>query len=346
MRLTRRGWAAVALVVGAVALAWMFGERSLNAVAAPTLAALVVAGVAVWRADVPDVSVTEPRAGFPDERRTIGIRVDGSGLARVHQSLPEGLSGPAVDETGSLPLTSEREVTLETRGVYDLDPPEIRQRDPLGLFERRLDADASAQVVVYPQVYTLADPTLGGLLADPMTAERQEFDRLREYEPGDPLKNVHWTSSAKYNEYLVMEFSPTERSETLRIAAEADPGGADRMAGAVATLADAALQRGLTLQMWVPDGHLPPGAGEVHRENAMRLLAQTDHGEVDTPARSDADVVVSASPRSTTVHLAEGTRSFDTLVTGQQRRTDSAIDGMIDALGDADETPTDREVMP
>ena len=47
MRLTKRGWAAVALVCLAIALAWVFGERSLNAVAAPTLTALVVAGVAV-----------------------------------------------------------------------------------------------------------------------------------------------------------------------------------------------------------------------------------------------------------------------------------------------------------
>jgi len=325
MRLTRRGWGALAAVVVTLLLAWSFGERSLNAVAAPTLAALAVAVVSVYRADPPEVTFAEPRAGFPGEQRTLSFQVEGDGLAVVRHALPAGLTGQPVDATASLPRSFEQPVTLAARGVYELGALEIRQRDPLGLVERRVAAQASTQLVVYPQVYALADPTLGGIFADPMAAERQEFDRLREYVPGDPLRNVHWKSSAKQDEFLVMEFSPTERTETLRLAATAESGGADRMAGAAATLTDAALQAGLTVELWVPDGHLPPGSGEVHRENAMRLLARTEHGDVDDGARVGADVVITGESDAVSVELPEDHRSFDSLVTGQKRRTDATM---------------------
>jgi len=330
MRLTGRGWAAVAVVVAAVVLAWAFGERSLNAVAAPTLAALAAALVAVWRADPPTVAFDDPRAGFPGEERALSFRVEGDGLARVVQSLPAGLTARPIDETVALPRAFDQAVTLEARGVYEVGPPEVRQRDPLGLVERRAGTDTTAELVVYPQVYALADPTLGGILADPATAERQEFDRLREYVPGDPLNNVHWKSSAKHDEFLVMEFAPTERTETLSIAAAAETGGADRMAGATATLTDAALEAGLTVELWVPDGHLPPGKGEVHRENAMRLLATTGHGSVSDAVRAEADVAISAGPRSTAVRLPEGQRPFESLVTGRRQRTDTAVNREAD----------------
>lgn len=345
MRPTTRGWGALAVVVAALVLAWSFGERSLNAVAAPTLAALAVAVVSVYRADPPAVTFEEPRAGFPGEQRTLSFRVEGDGLAVVRHRLPAGLTGRPVDGTASLPRSFEQTVTLEARGVYELGPPEVRQRDPLGLVERRVAADASTQLVVYPQVYALADPTLGGVLADPMTTERQEFDRLREYVPGDPLRNVHWKSSAKQDDFLVMEFSPTQRSETLRVAAAAEAGGADRMAGAAATLTDAALEAGLTVELWVPDGHLPPGSGETHRENAMRLLARTGHGDVEEAARAGADVLVSGDSDAVNVRLPEDRRSFASLVTGRKRRTDSAT-GRTTGSGEADErADRNREVV-
>jgi len=346
MRPTTRGWGALAVVVAAVVLAWSFGERSLNAVAAPTLAALAVAVVSVYRADPPAVDFEEPRAGFPGEERTLSFRVEGDGLARVRHAFPDGLTDRAIDATASLPRSFEQPVTLAARGVYELGPPEVSQRDPLGLVERRVAADASTRLVVYPQVYALADPTLGGILADPMTAERQEFDRLREYVPGDPLRNVHWKSSAKQDDFLVMEFSPTQRSETLRVAAAAESGGADRMAGAAATLADAALEAELTVELWAPDGHLPPGSGEAHRENAMRLLARTGHGDVDEAARAGADIVVTGESDAVNVRLPEDRRSFDSLVTGRKRRTDSAIGRAATTGQTSGETQHDREVAP
>jgi uncharacterized protein (DUF58 family) len=325
MRLTKRGWAAATLVGLAIALAGAFGERSLNAVAAPTLTALVVAAIAVWRADRPTVEYDAPRPGFPGEERTLEFTIEGEGLATVRQPLPEGLTARPVDATVSLPHDFEQALTLEARGVYEIGPPEIRQRDPLGLVERHVDVTAGVDLLVYPQVYALVDSTLGGLLSDLSTAERQEFDRLREYTPGDPLRNVHWKSSAKRDDFLVMEFAPTKRTETVHVAAGADEGRADRMAAAAATVVFAALDAGLKIELTTPDGHLPPGSGDTHRENALRLLARSEGGPVAQSDRAEADVVVTARTDSTVVNLPEGRRSLGSLVTGHVEHTDAEV---------------------
>jgi uncharacterized protein (DUF58 family) len=318
MRLTLRGWTALSLVLVAVVLSWAFGQRSLNAVAAPVLAALVAAVGLVWRADAPTASYDAPRPGFPGQERTLTLAVEGTGMATLSGSAPPGLSGDGLDVTVSLPHSIDRTLALEGRGVYGLEPPEIRQRDPLGLVEQSTSPDAACELVVYPAVHPLADATLGGLLADPMTAERQEFDRLREYVPGDPLKNVHWKSSAKRDEFLVMEFAPNERTETVTIAADAvdGPSRADRTASAAATLALAALEAGLSVELVLPDTHLPAGQGDTQREYVLTTLARVGNGTLEETVHAGADVSVRAREGSTEITLPDGQHSFESLVTG------------------------------
>ncbi|PSP60117.1 hypothetical protein BRC73_03880, partial [Halobacteriales archaeon QH_7_66_37] len=152
--------------------------------------------------------------------------------------LPYGTSEERVDATVTLPHTFDLETTLEQRGLYDVGPPTIRQRGPLGLVERRIDTTETSTLVVYPERYGLArDGVFSRFFADELETERQEFDRLREYTPGDPLRHIHWKSSAKHDEFLVMEFAPTRRTETVTIAASSTPGYADEMARASATFA-------------------------------------------------------------------------------------------------------------
>lgn len=315
MRLTARGYATAGLVVLAVALAWGFGDRALNAVAAPLLAALVVAAAVVWRSDPVTVEYQSIRAGHPSEARTLAFSVDGSGIAAVEWPLPPVLSGNPVDAVVSLPHQFERSVTLDRRGIYDLDPPVIRQRDPLGLVERQAQVEASAGLVVYPPTYSLADPSLSGLLADTAVPERQEFDRLREYVPGDPLRNVHWKASAKHDEFLVVEFEPSDSHGTVSIAGEAGPGQADEMAAAAATIALSTLDAGFSVDVSVPGGHRHSEQG-TSREPLLRLLAGTGPGTVSAQAREEADVVVDAGMRGTTIYLPDSHRQFESLVGG------------------------------
>ncbi len=319
MRLTRRGWAVLAVFVAAIGMAALFGPRALNAVAAPLLAAL---GLAAWQvsrdADL-DVAMAAVPPGHPGERRTITFSLEGSGVAAVETAFPAGLGGEEILRTVSLPATVEQRVDLVARGVYEFDDLRVNRRDALGLVESPLSPDLPEHVIVYPTVYSIrGDRRLERLFMDVSPPERQEFERLREYVPGDPLRRVHWKSSAKHDEYLVMEFAPTRRNETVSIVAGGTREGVDEMASAAASIVIAAAGAGLGVELTVPGGHLPEGQGETHRRNALHLLAATGPGAVPSAEHDDADVSIRADEDGTTVRLGRAEVAFDDLVAGKQ----------------------------
>ena len=319
MRLTRRGWAVAGLVVAAIALAAVFGPRALNAVAAPLLAALGLGAWQVSRAGDPAVSLAAVPPGHPGERRTLSFSIEGSGVAALEPDLPPGLGGDAISRTVSMPATVETRVDLVARGVYDFGDLAVRQRDALGLIESTRQPEPTERVLVYPTVYPLrGDRRLERLFADVSPPERQEFERLREYVSGDPLRHVHWKSSAKYDDYLVMEFAPTRRNETVSIAADGDREGIDEVASAAASLVVAAVGAGLGVEVTVPAGHLPEGQGETHRRHALRLLATTGPGTVPRADHDDADVSIRSDGAETAVRLGRTEVPYGDLVAGKQ----------------------------
>jgi len=304
MKLTRRGQAVALIAVAAVVLGWQFGARSLNAVAAPALAALLVGAVLVSRTDPPTVELSSPDAGFPGEQRSLSLSVSGTGLVTVSLSPPEGVECEGSERAIVLPGTVEYDLELQGRGLHTVGPPTVFQRDPLGLLEREVDVTGTTTVVVYPQPYRVErGSVLSRVFLDELEAERQEFDRLREYQPGDPLRHVHWKSSAKHEEFLVMEFDPSERDETVTIVATAPKGEVDEMARIAATITDVALTAGYRVECAVPDGHIPPGHGDTHRENVLWLLARTGDGVVTPLTGDEADVEIAFASRNLVVQI-------------------------------------------
>ena len=320
MRLTRRGWGALVVVALAYTAAYLSGARALNAVVAPTLAALAAGAVLVFRADEPTITYGSLRSGYPGQTRTLSVGVEGDGVVTLGQALPDGVAATDLGATVTPPHSIERTITFAERGVYRLGAPTVRQRDPLGFVGRRVDAAVDVEFVVYPTVYAMDEGRLSTLFADELAAERQEFDRLREYVPGDPLKNVHWKSSAKYDDFLVMEFSPSQRTETVHIAADATAGNDDAMATAAATLALGALDAGLAVELTVPDTRVASGQGEAHRENLLRALAGAGAGTVPDGVHDGADVSVRADSDGARVRYGDRTERFESVLgtTGQR----------------------------
>ena len=314
MRLTRRGWGTLAVVALAYTAAYLSGARALNAVVAPALAALAAGVFLVYRADEPTVTYGSLRSGSPDQTRTLRVDIDGGGLVTLAQPLPDGVAAPTLDATVTPPHSFERSLRFVQRGIYRLDAPIVRQRDPLGLVGRRVDVAAALDFVVYPPVCDIDAGYLSQLFADEPAAERQEFDRLREYVPGDPLKNVHWKSSAKYDDFLVMEFAPAKRTETVHVAADATAGNDDAMATAVATLALGALDAGFGVELTLPDERVASGRGKAHRETLLCALAGTGAGTVPDGVHEDADVSVHADHEGTRVRDGDRTVRFDDLL--------------------------------
>jgi len=316
MRLTRRGYGAVGVILVAIAMAFVGGSqgRALNALAAPVVVALLAGAVQVYRVRAPTVDRSEPRRGFPGERRTVTVHVEGGGVATVTDALSAGLDG---DATGTVdpPGTIEYDVRLRERGDQTIGPTTIRVRDALGLVERTHHVEARTDLLVYPAVTRVNGEQLFRRTMGPEIDERSEFDRLREYVPGDRLRDVHWKSTAKLNELLVTEFTDPADDDAVSIAAGADPDHDGEMARATASLVVAALRVGLAVRLTVPAGTLPRGYGQTHRRNALELLARTGPGQAGEAEASaeNADVRVWADSDGVTVTIDDEPRSIEAL---------------------------------
>ncbi|WP_225333038.1 DUF58 domain-containing protein [Halomicrobium urmianum] len=308
MRPTRRGYAALAVVALAVLNAWLSGPRALNAVAAPLLVAVAAGAVQVHRVGEPSVERSEPRHGFPGESRTVELRVDGGGVAAVEDRVGEGLSG-GVRAERSLPATVSYEVTYERRGVHRIGPATVAVRDVLGLVETEYEVYEHDEALVFPRVHSLAEAGVFRRTLGPESDERTEFDRLREYVPGDSLRDVAWKASAKNDDLLVTEYTDPADEEAISVAARSEDNCADEMATAAATLVVGAVRAGLAFELTLPDGELAQGFGDTHRQYALELLAQTTGGDVPEDAWNEADVRVHADADGTRV--AVGGRERD-----------------------------------
>lgn len=308
MWLTRRGYGAVAVVLAAIGMGWLAGPRALNALAAPVLVALLAGAVQLRRAGVPTVERSDPRRGFPGERRSVELGVDGGGVAHIEDALSPGLAGDPTGE-GTLPTTVTYDVELTGRGDQTLGPTTVRLRDTLGLVETTHEVDATTTLLVYPRVSLIDGAGFFGRTTGPEIDERTEFDRLREYVPGDRLRDVNWKATAKRDDLLVTTYTDPGFEEGVRIAAEAEPDCADAMAGATASLVVGAIRAGLAVELAVPDGTLAGDAGGPQQVRALELLARTGAGRFQ--GRDGADVVVSATADGVTVETAGGSHTMD-----------------------------------
>jgi len=349
-RLTRRGWVLAGLMVLLVLLGWQYGSRQINTVAVPVLAALVVGVVRVRRASCESVTLSTPPPCVPGEDRTLVVELEGRGLATVTLDVPEGVSladgATDAETTSTLPTTVEWTIRPLSRGIYELGPLDVRIHGPLGLVERQVTRRPETELVVHPRRIDLTHPTAAkGELHTRPDVVTQEFDHIREYAPGDPLRRIDWKSSAKHDDIHVVEFSERAGEQALVIAGVAARGADDRMTSVVATLAEAALDAGIDVGVVVPDGRCPPDNGPAHRKQLLRLLARTgpsteaegytvtDSIDEETDIVVDAgDPLIARGSREPTVRTAYDTYSVAELSGGS---------GGGDTDGEA--TPGDRE---
>ncbi|WP_306054193.1 DUF58 domain-containing protein [Natronococcus wangiae] len=349
MRLTRRGWSVVAVVAFGVVMSWQYGPRSLNAVVTPLLVVLIAGALTAVRADRPRVRRHSVADGFIGERRTgsVAVETDSSVAATVRDDVGDGLSAPAATAETTLDgeIAFEYELALEERGERRIGPLSITVRDVFGLCERRFEHEETTSVLVYPRVYDLrggASRDLEVLAGVAKRADREEFDHLREYQRGDPLRDVHWKSAAKRpgDELVVKEFAADETTGSATIAAECIPDREDELAAAVASVATYLLELGVSVGLTVADDDRPPGAGREHHRSLLRLLALVDARELEDRDQADADVLIQSDANGTVIVVDGYEIPFDRLRgIGNDRRAGGADrTGWIDRDGE----PGDR----
>jgi len=343
LRLTLRGWTVVVAVVVAVALSWGFGPRALNAIVVPLVVVLLAGLVTAVRIDRPRVDRQPVSEGFIGEQRRVevAIETDGPIAATVRDTVGDGLSStaePVTETTLEGDETVTYDVGLEARGRHRVGPLSIVVSDIVGLVERRFEYEARTPVLVYPRVHDLDSGPAADIRALAGVADRrdrEEFDHLREYQRGDPLRDIHWKTAAKRpdGELVVAEYADDEAIGAVTVAAEcrsrrfdefADRD--DEWAAATASVVTVLLERGAPVGLSLPDETQQPGDGREHHRELLGLLAVAGPGELDDWTRQDADVLVRTDADGTTVVVDDREIPFDRL-RGPDRGRRNGSDG-------------------
>ncbi len=324
MRLTRRGWAVVLVIIGLVAMAWQYGPRALNAVVTPLLVVVVAGAVTTALTERPRVSRSAVDEGHVGESRTVTVTIETNRAvsATVRDAVGDGLS--AADPTAAVTLDGETEysyeLALDERGDRRIGPLSIVVVDLFGLVKRRFTDEETTSVLVYPPVYDLrggGDQELQPIAEIARRRDREEFDHLREYQRGDSLRDVHWKSAAKRpgDELVVAEYADTDRAGSVTVAAECSPESADEMAATAASVATYLLECGgnTRVELLLPDERQQPKSGHDHHRELLAALAIVEPGELDAQARTNADVLVQADADEPRIVIDGQTIPFDRL---------------------------------
>lgn len=125
-------------------------------------------------------------------------------------------------ETFALDVGEQRRISMELtparRGVIPMGDVRTLLPDPLGFFQKcSRTQSAPARLVVLPKRHRLPPFTMPGSAAFRIGGEETsnaigsagEFVGLREYRPGDPLRQIHWKSWAHTGRPMVKELEDT-----------------------------------------------------------------------------------------------------------------------------------------
>lgn len=109
---------------------------------------------------------------------------------------------------------------LARRGSFPLGPTTLIVSDPLGLFRVQRQFPAAKSLVVFPMIYPIASfLSPAGLLPGGHVIRRKTMEitphatGVRDYLPGDPLKRIHWPTSARRGRLMVKEFEQDPQAE-------------------------------------------------------------------------------------------------------------------------------------
>jgi uncharacterized protein (DUF58 family) len=180
------------------------------------------------------------------------------------------------------------------RGLYYGQHIVLRTAAPLGLFSRKKILAAPTEIVVYPRILALRRCPLLDQIGD--QGQAVETGRTwrdhpsegltksaRPYRWGDPIKNVHWRTSARLGSLYTRELEQSKNEEAIVLVLDSRPEYIQEERFEQAIEATAALffygrRRGLNITVSTGEGVLLQQEKDV-----LRALAEVTLKQVDTP---------------------------------------------------------------
>jgi uncharacterized protein (DUF58 family) len=164
------------------------------------------------------------------------------------------------------------------RGLHRVPPLTAETRFPLGTFRVWTVWRPAAQVLVYPAPEPLPPPLPEGEPRPGMSGPSRvqnagEFDGVRAYRRGDPLKLVVWKKAAKAEELVSRDTQQAQRRELWLDFAHAGTNDTEARLARLAAWVLQADKLGLDYGLRLPGQQIRPDSGEAHKRQCLEALA-------------------------------------------------------------------------
>ncbi len=177
--------------------------------------------------------------------------------------------------------------TPPRRGLHRLPTLTAETRFPLGTFRVWTVWRPAAQVLVYPAPelnpppLPAGEPRAQGAGAATRAQSTGEFDGVRAYRRGDPLKNVLWKKATRADEHaggesgglVVRDTQQAQRHELWLDVRQAGPLGLEQKLSRLCAWVLQADRLGLDYGLRLPALEIRPGSGEAHKRRCLEALA-------------------------------------------------------------------------
>lgn len=184
--------------------------------------------------------------------------------------------------------TVDQELTLKSRtsGGLTMEIDELSALDLFGLFRFKVKAVSDVFTFIHPDYYPLEAEIVYGeslsLDSDMYSMARAGFDpsetfAIREYRPGDRIKQIHWKLSEKLGTPVVREYGLPIQNTILLVlesgvaeGGRPDPAAMDVLGEAAFSLSQSLADKGIVHSLAFYD----------HRTHVLRLIEINDEGDL------------------------------------------------------------------
>ena len=279
---TPTGWAVITLVIVGLALAVAFQWVEALACALAGVVALLLAAMRVaWRPPHV-VSIRVPNERIVAGQTAVGeISVRNERARSARSGIIELPIGTGTGEFVVPPLGAHETwdemflISSRHRGLINVGPARAVRSDALGLLRRVRMWDEPVLLHVHPRTVRVPFDATGfqldveGVSTGKLSSSDVSFHALRDYEPGDDRRAVHWQSTARLGKLIVRQYEETHRSHhVIVLDTSRDAWDHDTFETAVSvagSLGLANLRESRPVSLSTTEGWLPSGV-------AMRML--------------------------------------------------------------------------
>ncbi|MFP3872266.1 MAG: DUF58 domain-containing protein [Candidatus Natronoplasma sp.] len=228
------GFAAAGIVLGN-----LFGSPIFFIAAVSSLALLVIAVRSLppenLDFEVERVSEDQVREVYVGDEFEVKININNEGgklrFLEIHDILPslvevvEGSNHQMLDVGEKEEVKLKYKITCPITGKFEIGPVKLRYRDALNLFSKEFGSEQKLELRVLPRSEDMEKVDLNpkytkhwlGEIKSKSMGVGSEFFALRDYLPGDELRDINWKATARYLDPKTNEYEGEKSGDVILV---------------------------------------------------------------------------------------------------------------------------------